>query len=283
MAFGKKKNAVASNVNQSNVVMHATEALKRLRATRVRLPVRLVATAPILMNRWTSEAVLQMLGTMTKQPIPRPPKDLTKEFERSWYRNVKGELALPTRLIKACIVNGAISTGGVVSKAELKRELRVCGFTSPLRDDDGQPAHVEMDVKIASNHGGGPDLRARGLVEHYHCDVVLEFPPSLTPDKVVAAFAAGGDTIGLANWRPERGGEYGTFSIEMLDNAEIPRIMRENALPEEEFKIPPELLHAFGAHMGESDMANKAVATVKHVNGQNKRRGRSTGTQSAAE
>jgi hypothetical protein len=68
--------------------------------------------------------------------------------------------------------------------------------------------------------------------------------------------------------RPERGGEYGTFTIEILDNSQIARILKENSVPEEEYKIPPEFLRAFAMGEVKSDVATKAVAVASHVNGQ---------------
>src|ERR1700687_1145342 len=123
MAFGKKKAPERPKVDQSNAALLASEALSEKRAHRIHLGVRLTLTAPMLMHRWSSKAIIQMVGKMTGMPMPREPKDLTKEYEASWYRNVDGDLVVPCPLIKACIVNGYIATGGVVSRADLNRYL----------------------------------------------------------------------------------------------------------------------------------------------------------------
>lgn len=276
MGFGQKKD-VATGVDQSNVHMLATKALAERRATRVMLPVRLTCETPMLTHRWTQKAITQMLGKMVGMEQPREPKDLEKEFNDSWYRNTNGEPCVPCRVIKAAIIEGAISTGKLVSKAELKRELRVRGYTAPLRmlDEKGKEVsvkeHLTMDVRVAANQGGSPDIRSRALVPTgAWMDVVLEFPKTLSPDKVMAALAAAGDTIGLCDWRPERGGEYGTYSVEVLPEGEIERVLKENTIPEDEFKIPPEMLRAFNAlATGKlNDPAKKVKAVVEQVNGQ---------------
>lgn len=277
MSFGKKKSVSAANVDQSNAALLATQALATMRSSRITLVVRLVLDE-ILMNRWTNKAIHQMLGKMTGLELPRPPKDLTAEFEASWYRNDKGEVALPCRLIKAAIVEGAISTGKVVSKAELKRELRVRGFTSPIYNSDGKKMLVKdliMDVKPAKNSSGGPDLRSRAIVPAgSYMDIVLEFPPTLTPDKVMAAIDGAGSTIGLCDWRPDRGGEYGTFAIDTdrisNDLKDIDRVLKDCSSPEERFVIPPSLLRAYNAMPRESmsDPVKKALSVAEGIDAQ---------------
>jgi hypothetical protein len=252
MAARKKAAAPAANVNQQNVALLATQALATMRSTRMLLVVRLVLD-PLLMNRWTHKAVVMMLSKMTGLEMPRPPKDLTDEFNDSWYRNDRGEVVLQCRLIKAAIVEGAISTSKVVSKAELKRELRVRGFTAPIYSPDGKKLMVDkltMDVRPAKNASGGPDLRSRAITPAgSYVDVVLDFPPTLTPDKVMAALDGAGGTIGFCDWRPARGGEFGTFSIDIEHvssaDKDVKRVLKDCDSPEEQFEIPEELLRAF--------------------------------------
>lgn len=274
MAARKKAVATATNVNQQNVALLATQALATMRSTRMLLVVRLTLD-PVLMNRWTHKAVVQMLSKMTGLEMPRPPKDLTQEFKDSWYRNERGEVALPCRLVKAAIVEGAISTSKVVSKAELKRELRVRGFTSPVYGPNGKKLTEEdltMDVRPAKNASGGPDLRSRAVTPMgSYVDVVLDFPPTLTPDKVMAAVDGAAGTIGFCDWRPARGGEFGTFEIDTAhtssDKKDIDRVLKDCSSPEEQFEIPPELLRAFRALPPEEvpDPVRKGVSVAENA------------------
>jgi hypothetical protein len=274
MAFGRKKQEVGPKINQSNVAMLATKALAERRAVHVQLGVRLVFTAPILMHRWTQKAIMQMLGKMVGMDMPRQSKDLTKEFEASWYRNTDGAVAIPCRIIKAALVNGAISTGGVVSKAQLNRELRVVGHTAPIYTAHGKPTPLAFtslvnDIRIARNDSGSPDVRSRAIVpEGSWIDVVLQFPPTLTPDKVMAALEAAGDTIGICDFRPQTGGDYGTFRVDgdvRGDAQHIKAVIKACSLREEEFVIPPEMLRAFNAVPEEklTDKARKARSILQ--------------------
>lgn len=272
MAFGqKKKVAEGPKVTQSNAAHMAATALAKMRLNRVRVAFRLHGTAPLLVHRWTQKAVIQFLGKASGNVQPRGNKDLTTEYEQSYWRNTEGVACIPARTIKRCIVEGAVATDGVATKAELGRALRVLGHTAPLMHK-GKPARHVMDVQPARNDGGGIDIRSRARFDDWSCDVVLEFCPSiLSVDKVVSAFAAAGEAIGIGDYRPDTKGEYGTFRIEALGEADVARIMKENALPEEQIEIPPDLLRAADRLIDEnkaSDKVRKAVAVTKHVNGE---------------
>lgn len=263
MGFPKK--IAPATFDQSNVSKLASDALAKSRANMVQLAVRLKGETPLLMHRWSQKAIMEMVGKMVGLPVPKMPKDLTAEYEASYYRNTNGAVAMPCRIVKACIIEGAIGTFGVTSKAELKRGLRVLGYTSPLK----MPRPMRADHRIASNNGS-PDMRARAVIpQGYHFDVVLQFGTQLTPDKVISALESAGALIGLCDWRPERGGDYGTFGVEVLPEKEIARILKECALPEEEYVIPKEYLKPLAsvdtAQLG--DKVRKAKAVVDKVNG----------------
>lgn len=282
MGFGKKTETVA-HYTQQNISELAAEALRKSRSTRVRLALKITFETPLLMQRWTSKAVRKMLGNMVNMPVPQEPKDLTKDFEESWYRNEKGLLVMPCRIIKACIVEGAISTGKTVTKADLKRSLRVLGYATPLSGGE-----KKMDVKIVRNATGGPDIRSRAQIPvGTSCEFVLEFGLPLSPDKVMAATEAAGATIGLCEWRPEKGGDLGTFSVEVLpsDERNINRILKTCSSPEDEFVLPPEMLRAFSGipHEKLSDSARKVKSLIEHQSNQKKEKANGSDTSPDAE
>jgi hypothetical protein len=276
MPFGKKKTEGNINYNQSNISTLAADALKNRRNVRVRLAVRLTFTTPILMQRWTTKAIRQMLGNMVGMPQPRMSKDLTADFEDSWYRNLHGEPVIPCRIIKAAIVSaGGPVVGGVVSKADLKRTLRVVGFTAPLKFK----GEKEMSIKIVRNDNGKPDVRSRAQFPiGTTCEVVLEFGFPLTPDGIVAALEGAGTAVGIGEFRPESGGELGCFTVEILpsDAKTIDRILRATSVLEDEFRIPTEMLKAF-AQLPDSTLPDPAKKVRSAVRRQATERARANG------
>lgn len=261
MAFGKKKQTNTQQVTQQNVSTLASQALAKMRSTKVLLAMRLTGTSPILVHQFGEKALIEMLSGMVGLKLPRGNKDLKGEFEASPYQNMKGDDVIPCRLVKACFVEGAISTDGVASKAELKRGLRILGHTAPIRK-----AKKEMDVRLVRNMGGSPDVRARAIFDAgWTLDIVAQFSPAiLAVDAVIAASQAAGATIGLCDFRPARGGEYGAFDVEILPDHEVARVLKECASPERTPVIPPELLTSFNALPDDkiSDHGRKAKALI---------------------
>src|SRR2546428_12622915 len=107
MATRKKKEAppeTLESVTQNNVVMLASQKLQTMRSERVRLPLIMTGEpdSAMLMQRWTTKAVVQMLmKQVTGVAPPRELKDLTKLAEDSWYRDITGRPGIPCRIVTA--------------------------------------------------------------------------------------------------------------------------------------------------------------------------------------
>jgi len=257
----KSEKAEATVKTYQNI---AEKALAELRKTRTRIPLRLTFTSPILMHRWGQKAVQEMLSKMTGFKMPEEHKDLTKEFEQSWYRNQNGVVGLPCRLIKACFKQGAGETKKVVGGPTLGRHLCVVGEFAPLRLS-GKMEMYTCACKVGLWNDRVVDMRARAIIpEGSTCDIVLEFGDRLTPDQVMSAVVAAGQCIGVCDWRMEKGGEYGGFEVQVLPVTDIPRIIEECSIPEEEYQIPEWLLTAVNAVPAEdmSDAQRKAKALL---------------------
>jgi len=265
MAFGRKKTADSGpKVTQENASSLALAALQEARSARVTIGVRCVLDTPMLCHAWSTKALLQIIGKMTGHDVERVKKDIMDEYEASASRNVNGQLVVPCRTVKRAIEEGGgDNSGGVVSKAQLKRELRVRGNAAPW---DLRGNECVRDTRPVANDGGGIDIRTRMLIPAGATfDVVLEMPSSLSPKNVIKAMMAAGDVIGIGDWRPERGGEYGTFSVQkVLDAKDVPRILKACAPEERRFEVPPEMLRAANAMPKEklTDKQRKAVAMV---------------------
>lgn len=259
------------SVEQGKVSLLATQALQKMRTSLLQLPVRIHGETPLLMHRWSQKALLQMLGKMVGIDLPRQPKDLTDDFNESWYRNTNDVLAIPCRIIKASIIAGAVSTGKVVTKVDLKRNLRVLGYTTPIHL--AKDTEMVMDIAIVRTSGQNkaPDVRARAVIPPgWYCDIVMQFPKTLSVDKVICAIAAAGSTIGLCDFRPEKGGDFGCFDIEVLQDEKcIKRILKECSIPEDQPDIPQEYMRAFNASNEETKkkITKKVPPMRQHTRG----------------
>ena len=245
MAFAKK---AVQSFDPTKVTYLALEALKRSQQTRAQLPIRATLETPMLMHRWSAKAFLQMLGGMVGIPEDKGLLDLTEKYENSYYRSTEGKLVVPCRLIKAVIEKGA--TGQVsVTGAEIRRMLRVVGWTSPIVLPRGKEVTMQVDIGRTSSGTPLPISRAN-IPEGSTFDFVLDFPCVLHPDKVMTALTNGFSVIGIGDWRPDKGGIYGTARVEVIEErAAIAKIVKACEVHEDQFQIPPQYLQAYTARL----------------------------------
>jgi len=79
--------------------------------------------------------------------------------------------------------------------------------------DKGLPTMREDIVRL---QGGAraPDLRYRPMYEGWECDVTVTHPPKIiTRQSVLNLISFAGESIGLCEWRPEKGGQWGMYRI----------------------------------------------------------------------
>jgi hypothetical protein len=263
----KKKSPKASELETPAKESAHQDPFQTLTGDVALLPVRLKGDH-LLVHQWSEKAVIEMLSRMTGHDMPQMPKDLTREYESSHYRNTKDEHVLPCRTIKACLVSGASATGKSVKPSEIKQKVRIMGHTAPIHG-----AH-EMDVRIVEVgpwNDRVPDVRARCLYTDWHIDVVIRYPHHIIPAaKIVLALRQAGEEVGLCEFRQQKGGDLGGFSIEALPEKSVEAIIKACSLPEQMFKIPPELLRSATTIVSDKDrqnMGRRAVGAVNAVNG----------------
>lgn len=79
--------------------------------------------------------------------------------------------------------------------------------------DKGLPTMREDIVRL---QGGAraPDLRYRPMYEGWECDITVTHPPKIiTRQSVLNLISFAGESIGLCEWRPEKGGQWGMYRI----------------------------------------------------------------------
>lgn len=79
--------------------------------------------------------------------------------------------------------------------------------------DKGLPTMREDIVRL---QGGAraPDLRYRPMYTSWECDITVEHPPKIiTRQSVLNLISFAGQSIGLCEWRPEKGGQWGMYRI----------------------------------------------------------------------
>ena len=179
------------------------------------LTTKIEGVSPLIEHKW-SEKALTMLrdkhaGIKVKNREARDPE---AEFHSAYYKCEDGQYGFPAGGIKQCLINAAHKDIGL-EKTLLRKSLfiipddtinNLCAFET----DD--PVMREDIVRIGQ---GSTDLRYRPEFRNWSMIIRMEFDSmSLTQNTILNLVQRAGFGVGLGEWRPEKGGEYGRFQVD---------------------------------------------------------------------
>lgn len=212
-------------------------ALPKLSMETMLVPLR--GTAPLIVHKFSEKAKKAMLDAMQGRKTPKTPKDPEAEYQASFYHiqrrshmmTADGHAIMendgygfPVIAFKAATIGGARYYSGVTMTG-----LRQFLFFGGEIGDGGQkmarivdrtPPRMREDV-VRVNRGGS-DLRYRPeFVEWGTTLQVTYITSALTRESVLALIEAGGLGVGVGEWRPEKGGDFGTYEIDQERDIQI--------------------------------------------------------------
>lgn len=152
----------------------------------------------------------QIEGKKTKDRELRVPAE---EAKAATYTTDDGSVGIPAMAFKSAILSAAHKDLGI-EKTLVKKALFLIttdsGMILPI--NCSEPIVREDMVRIGM---GSADLRYRPEFKQWSCDIELEIDSELLQrDDVLALVDRAGFGIGLCEWRPEKGGEFGRFEID---------------------------------------------------------------------
>jgi hypothetical protein len=171
------------------------------------IEVSIEGTTPLLMHGISQETMEQMMSKSRKQTeLP----STEEAAERAAYRSADGGLYVPSRAVKACIVNasGWYKIGRKSAKQFLAGATRIEPYEIPLNtkkyEIDLRPVVVQRSRII----------RARPRLDKWTITFNIVYNEKvLEPDLIKQVLEEAGQRIGLLDNRPQCGGECGTFVI----------------------------------------------------------------------
>lgn len=198
----------------------AAIAIDRIAAETIRVPI--VGTAPLIVHRFSEKAKRQMLDNMQGRKSPKTPKDPQAEFEAASYRFPDGGYGVPVIAFKAATVGGARFYAQVTMTA-LKQFLF---FRGELGNDGQMLARLDTEPRMREDvvrvGRGGTDLRYRPEFMPWRTTLVVTYVTSaLTRSSVLSLIDAGGLGVGVCEWRPEKGGDFGTYQVDLEREIEV--------------------------------------------------------------
>jgi hypothetical protein len=194
--------------------------VKALDVKKVHVPI--IGTSPLIMHNFSEKSKRQMLDAMQgvkKQKTVRVPED---DYEKAFYKIASEEgqperYGFPVLGFKAATVSAARFYDKSVSMASLRQLLFFSGLRTEADPQElveiiGTPHMREDVVRVGM---GTADLRYRPEFEEWRATLEVKFIASaIDLSSVISLIDAGGLGVGVGEWRPEKSGLNGQYSVD---------------------------------------------------------------------
>jgi hypothetical protein len=167
------------------------------------------------MHQWSEKAKSQMRdkqqeGKKTKTREKRIPAE---EAKAATYTTADGQVGIPGMAFKSSLVTAAHKDIGIEKTLVRKALFLVTEDPNRVLPIECSPPVVKEDpVRVGM---GSADLRYRPAFSRWTCKIELEIDSELLQrDDVLALVDRAGFGVGICEWRPEKGGEWGRFEID---------------------------------------------------------------------
>ncbi len=195
------------------------------RIEQSRTPFYVVGTSPLILNRMSRKAEIDLLlggGRKTQAERQASLKhNPLEEFRASPYllsEEAPTLLGFMSSGFKGAMATAALDLPGM-KKAQIGRLVYVEGDYVAVY---GKP-YLSMSVVRSADINHTPDIRTRCIVPRWACRVDVRYVASLLNAQAITnLLSAAGVTCGIGDWRPEKGkGSYGQFELVNGDDPEF--------------------------------------------------------------
>jgi len=180
--------------------------------------VRLEGTTPLITDSFSEDAKRKLAESQSGAAKVKPgPRDPQREFENSIYRRADGSFGIPKLAFRKAIQSGAMRMTDIKG-TEVLAAFQVDTADELLPLECGEPT-MRTDHVVRMGHG---NLAYRA--EFFPWAVVLPVKLDeevVSLDQFIHIVAKAGMGVGVGNWRPEKKGDSGLWSVTEILDAEI--------------------------------------------------------------
>lgn len=175
----------------------------------------LIGDSPLISHKWSEKAKKEMRDKqMGKAKTAKAPKDPERDFQESLYEHPDGGYGFPCVAFKAAAVGACRFTDGL-KMTTARGAFHVNGELAKI---EGEPTKREDMVRVGM---GTADIRYRGEFKEWRTTLSVTYnADAITVSQIVNLFNLAGFGVGVGEWRPERDGSYGRFSVQLDTEAE---------------------------------------------------------------
>lgn len=179
---------------------------------------RITGISPLLMNN--PAAMAGPSEGLARKKIPSP----ADEAKSKVYADDKGHLFVPTMMFRSALLGACAGRriGKVGAKTVIAGAIFTVADRAPLvHPTTGKPiTDYAISTMRAVVQGSGVQ-RSRPEVREWACDLDLEVDSEFVPNVslLVELLNIAGRIRGIGDFRPQKGGPYGRFRADLVDNA----------------------------------------------------------------
>lgn len=210
-----------------------TEVVQIRPIDEVVVPVRIVGKTPLIVHAWSEKAKRMMLDAQQgkkkgkQQDFKNPVEDFIESLywlsdkpneytEESFNNAIKNgaRFGFPVTGIKQAAISAAYRMGWAKDKVSLRGAFFIDGDENGMVEIQGSVPEIREDmVRIGM---GTADIRYRGEFRKWHIDLNIRYNANgqFSLENILNILNAGGYACGIGEWRPEKDGQNGMFSVE---------------------------------------------------------------------
>ena len=210
--------------------------------------VRIVGISPLIVHKWSEKAIKMMEETQQGKAKGKAKeiRDPYSEFLNSMYW-VKGQplveteeafnkafdngalTGFPLCAVKQCANSAAYRRGWAKNQMQLRGTYFLRGIDDPNMGTIHEKPEFRRDmVRIGM---GTADIRYRPCYPKWSMEFYLDYDASdsssvWTLENILNCIEAGGQYVGIGEWRPEKDGDYGRFMVDRQKVVFLPEGVR---------------------------------------------------------
>ena len=193
--------------------------IAKLELERIKVPI--IGTAPLLCDNWSEWALQALRDRNAKKATIKRVYTPEEQYLATLYRVAKEDgteaYGFPTAGFLKATLGSFRYYGKAVKRTELVQNIRIHGVLTKadnqvLTEITGE--HRLREDRIGTRGGGG-QLAYRAEFPEWSAVLDMEYvSTSIDESSVIKLIYGGGVGVGVGNWRPEKGGTFGTYTID---------------------------------------------------------------------
>lgn len=177
--------------------------------------IKIKGISPLIVHNFDQKITMEMEAKQqgkakTEKHKIRVPED---DFEGAKHKSPLGFEGFPAGGFKKAFIRGAKMTGLVMKDAQMAFFVKAdCEETQLVKINGDCRMRTDM-VRVGM---GSADIRYRPEYLNWNATIKVEFNEGLiSVEQILQCVKAAGYGCGIGDWRPEKGGGYGRFELDV--------------------------------------------------------------------